>query len=249
MKFDLIALLVANAVVLSLFFYFAIFVYPHRDLSEETKRRPRSWVSNAVFREFWYFLMGPLKRKLIQWGVEPNTITWIGFWFAVASTYFFAVGEWGWAAWMVVLASTMDVYDGMLARARNISLKSGAFLDSLLDRISESAIFFGLTWYFRADHIWMTVLFIAFSSSQITSYARARAEGLGFTGSRGFFQRAERMIVLSVGMGLCPIFDALHPGVAMYSVYFTIAALAAGSLQTAMARSLEIYREMRRSES
>lgn len=248
LKPELWAIIIANTLVLSLFFYFAVAIYPRRELSEETKKRSRSWISNAIFREFWYFLMGPMKRKLLQWGVEPNTITWIGFWLSVGSAYLFAVGEWGWAAWVVILASTMDVYDGMLARARKVTLKSGSFLDSTLDRLGESAMFFGLTWYFRFDNFWFVVLFLAFTSSQVTSYARARGEGLGFHGARGFFQRAERMIVLSVGMGFCPVVEIFDPTYPMILVKFTIGFLTLGSLQTVIARSVDIYREIRATE-
>lgn len=243
-----IVLLSFYGLIIAIAIYFGFFVYPYRDHTEETKKRTRSWISNAYFREFWYFIMGPLKNKLIAWNVEPNTITWWGFAFSLAAAYLFALGDFGWAAFMTILSATCDVYDGQLARARNISLKSGSFLDSCLDRVSESALFYGLMWFYRSNDYWYALLFITFASSQVTSYARARAEGLGFGGSRGFFQRAERMIVLSIGMGFTAILEPIAPAFATLLPKITLFILFAGSLQTAIGRSFGIYAEIRATE-
>lgn len=237
-----------GAIILSAI-YFGIFVYPYRDHTEETKKRPRSWVSNAYFRELWYFIMGPLKEKLIAWDIAPNTITWWGFAFSIAGSYLFALGDFGWGAFLTILSATCDVYDGQLARARNISLKSGSFLDSCLDRVSESVLFFGLMWCYRNEPLWYSLIFITFASSQLTSYARARAEGLGFPGNRGFFQRAERMIVLSIGMGAYSIVYQFSPEIAEPLPKITLGFLFAGSLQTGVARSIGIYREILATEN
>lgn len=249
MTYDLYPLILANGFLVLLSIYFGIFVYPYRGLSEETRRRPRSFISNAFFREFWYFVMEPLKRKLILWEVMPNTITSWGLGFSVAASFIFAFGHFGLGGWMVLLASTCDVYDGMLARAKNITNKSGAFYDSTMDRIGEAAIFGGLLWFFRNEAVWFLVILVAHAASQIVSYARARAEGLGFDkgGSRGFFQRAERMIVLTFGTVLSPVLDMVYPGTA-YLTKLAIVIVFIGSLQTAFARSIGIYREIRASE-
>ena len=248
---DVALIFIANCIIFVLAGYFALFVYPRRPLSEETKRRPRSFISNAFFRELWYFLMNPLKKKFLEWDVSPNTITLWGFIFSVIAAPAFAVGAFGYGGWAVILASTCDVYDGMLARAKNIDLKSGAFFDSVLDRVGESAMFFGFLWYFRADFFWFVVMFLAFAASQVVSYARARAEGLGFpkAGIRGFFQRAERMIVISIGMGLTPMLEYFAPGYGVYLVYATLITLSAGSVYTAIGRGWGIYREIRATET
>lgn len=244
----IIFLIALNSFIILNAFYFGIFLYPKRALSEETVRRPRSFISNAFFREFWYYLMGPLKRRFIVWDISPNTLTWWGFIFSAFAGFMFAFKEFGIGGWFVILAATCDVYDGMLARARNISLKSGAFLDSMLDRVGESFFFFGLAWCFRDNAFWFATLFLTFTSSQVVSYARARAEGLGFGGTRGIFQRAERLIVMSVGMGLVNYLEAFNLEY-MWLVYATIVILALGSFQTALARSIEIFKEIRKTET
>lgn len=239
-----------NGVIIGSAIYFGAFVYPFRELSEETKRRPRSFISNAYFRELWYFLMNPLKRKLIDWDVHPNTISFWGFFFSILAAPAFACGKFGIGGWFVILASTCDVYDGMLARAKGINNKSGAFFDSVLDRVGESAMFFGFLWWFHNDAFWYFVMFLAFASSQVVSYARARAEGLGFpnAGLRGFFQRAERMITIGIGTTLAPLVDYFYPGTGYYIVAATLIMLCVGSAYTALARSLGIYSEIRATE-
>jgi len=248
-NYNLWILLALNSIIVLLCIYFSIFVYPHQELSEETKRRPRSFVSNAFFREFWYFLMEPLKKKLILWDIEPNSITNWGIVFSILAGVAFGAMEFGAGAWFVLLAATCDVYDGLLARAKKIANKSGAFYDSVLDRVGEAAMFGGLMWAFRADPVWYVVVLVAWAASQLVSYARARAEGLGFDkgGSRGFFQRAERMIVLTIAMALSPLGDVFfeQPHVIGKT---GIAFICLGSIQTAWLRSVGIYREIRATE-
>lgn len=248
-NYDLLITTGCSAVILSIFFIFSVFIYPFREISEETRRRPRSFISNALFREFWYFIMSPLKGKLIDWGVTPNMVTTLGFGFSAAAGVAFAQNLYGVGGWLVILASTCDVYDGMLARARGINLKSGAFYDSTLDRVGELAMFFGMLAYFRNENIWFLAVFIVVSASQVVSYARARAEGLGFDGGAGFFQRAERMIVLSIGMSLVPIFGYFWgPEAREGMIRFTTGFIAVGSLYTAVTRTVGIFRSMRAAE-
>jgi CDP-diacylglycerol--glycerol-3-phosphate 3-phosphatidyltransferase len=244
MPYSLVALLAMNFIVISICLYFALFVYRTREWDEETKRRPRSFISNAFFREFWYFLIGPMKRQLIHWSVRPNTITVIGFFMSVFAGFSFAVGEFGLGGWLVIISGTCDVYDGMLAREQNACLKSGAFLDSTLDRVGEVAIFYGLARYLRTDDFWFAIIFLAFASSQVVSYSRARAEGLGFTGQQGFFQRAERMIILSIFLPFVPAVEHYWQ-FGDVLVKFVVCVISAGSFLTAVSRTFGIFREIR----
>lgn len=249
MPLSVLFLFVVNGGVLGLFAIFAIFIYPRREVSSETKNREKSFVTNAVFREYWYFFIGPLKKKLVDWNVSPNTLTVWGLILSVVAGYFFSIGDFGTGGWFVILAATCDIYDGQLARLRAISLKSGAFLDSTLDRIGEVAIFYGLTRYFRNDDPLFVVLFLGFAASAVVSYSRSRAEGLGFPelGRRGFFQRAERMVVLSVTMSMAPLLEyfwGLGDGIVKFGIYF----MCIGSTWTAVSRSAGIFRGMRKVE-
>jgi CDP-diacylglycerol---glycerol-3-phosphate 3-phosphatidyltransferase len=244
---ELNVILGVNSFLILIFLYFVTLVFPRQELSEETRNRPRSFISNAVFREFWYFLLKRPKRFLINNQVSPNTLSLVGFLLAVAAGVAYAVGYFGIAGLMVIFASTFDVLDGHVARGRNMTQKSGSFFDSVLDRVGEAAMFFGLLLYYRSDLFWFSVIFTTATAAQIVSYARARAEGLGYDGQGGFFQRAERMIVLSFGGVAAPMLE-LFFGVGLGWFQLSLLIVALGSIQTALVRPFGIYETIRKGE-
>jgi CDP-diacylglycerol--glycerol-3-phosphate 3-phosphatidyltransferase len=137
-----------------------------------------------------------------------------------------------------------------LARARNASSTFGAFLDSTLDRYSESIILFGLFWYalqagtlhenlwpFQHEQSWMlSSIYIAVVGSLMVSYAKARAEGLGLECKTGLLARPERVVILAIG---------LLAGVIIWAVLL----LAIFSNVTAVERIVYMWRVTRHSES
>ena len=57
------------------------------------------------------------------------------------------------------IAAWTDFFDGRLARKWNVTSKTGAFLDTIADKIFITFIFIGFTFIGRVD-IWITVLLI-----------------------------------------------------------------------------------------
>jgi CDP-diacylglycerol---glycerol-3-phosphate 3-phosphatidyltransferase len=97
-----------------------------------------------------------------------------------------------------------DMLDGLLARVKGTSGAWGAFLDSTLDRISDAAVFAGLTiWLIRTrqDALAWVALF-CLVSGMLVSYAKARAEGLGISCNVGVAERTERLLITLVAAGL-----------------------------------------------
>ena len=92
--------------------------------------------------------------------------------------------------------------DGALARVSDGGTTFGAFFDSTLDRLSEAAVCFGLIGYFlsRQDDLTVLAAVLMLIGSQMVSYTRARAEGLGLSCTVGWFQRPERVIALGVAL-------------------------------------------------
>ena len=248
MSGDILFLVIANTVTICVFLYFSLFVFPRRPLSEETRKRRRTFISNALFREFWQFLSHPLKNILMKWNIHCNTVTVWGMVFSGFAGFGISQRIYGFAGWMLILASTCDMIDGQMARARNIFTKSGAYVDSTLDRLGEFLIALGFLWHFREEPTWFVLSFVAVAAAQMTSYARARAEGLGFKGDDGFFQRPERMIVMSIALPLTPFFH-LATGQGEWMVKAVIVILFVGSVQTAFERWWTIFREMKRLEA
>jgi CDP-diacylglycerol--glycerol-3-phosphate 3-phosphatidyltransferase len=106
---------------------------------------------------------------------------------------------------LLVAAGICDALDGQLARHTGRTSRFGAFLDSTIDRIDESAVLAGIAaWFLRTsvEHgpPLAVATILALAGSLITSYARARAEGLGLECKVGAFERPERVVVTVVGL-------------------------------------------------
>jgi phosphatidylglycerophosphate synthase len=249
MNFETKTVLCLNLILFSGFFSFLFFVFPGRPLSLETKKRSRSFISNAAFREYWYFLSKPLVSVFCKYNISPNFLTFIGFLFSLNAGVLFSLGFLGLGGWSVGLSATFDVLDGLVAREKKISTKSGAFFDSVLDRLGESAIFLGLAIFWRENNVGIFVCFLVLIASQMVSYIRARGEGLGFFSDTGFMQRAERIILLGLGTVFAPLIDFSNlpfSGSDFALVFLTL--IATGSIQTAMTRFFGTYKAIIHSE-
>ena len=153
-------------------------------------------------------------RPLAQLGITPNTLTFVGLVISLVTAGVIAQGYLLVGGLLVLFAGIFDMFDGALARARNASTTFGAFLDSTLDRYSESIILFGLFWYalqartlhenlwpFLHEQSWMlSLIYIAVVGSLMVSYAKARAEGLGLECKTGLLARPERVVILAIGL-------------------------------------------------
>jgi CDP-diacylglycerol--glycerol-3-phosphate 3-phosphatidyltransferase len=103
-----------------------------------------------------YWVTGPLLRGAVALRLSANAITAVGAAIALAAGVLAALGDWGWAGFLLVFGSWCDLIDGEIARTTRTQGKAGAFLDSTLDRLSEIALFAGLAASFpdRAGSFW-----------------------------------------------------------------------------------------------
>jgi CDP-diacylglycerol---glycerol-3-phosphate 3-phosphatidyltransferase len=206
-------------------------------------------------RERYLRLIDPLADLFARFHVHPNVLTLLGLILSGAAAVLYGTGNFFWAAWMVVLAGTCDVLDGLLARITGKSSRFGAFFDSTLDRFSEVFLFLGLAWYFSGGHLAfavvggdtnsirspVAVLFIvlAIGGSFMVSYTRARAEGLGIECKIGFMQRPERMVLLIIGSLLAPL-----PTVGLWIMKVCLFLLALLSNFTALQRIIHVKKQL-----
>jgi phosphatidylglycerophosphate synthase len=105
---------------------------------------------------------------------------------------------------IVSVFALSDMLDGSMARQSGRQSAWGAFLDSLLDRVTDAAIFAGLTIWFLGsgnEPILGYAALYCLAAGQVISYARARAEGLGLQASGGIAERTERLVVVMVATG------------------------------------------------
>jgi CDP-diacylglycerol--glycerol-3-phosphate 3-phosphatidyltransferase len=147
-------------------------------------------------------LFTPLATALDHFGIDPNAITILGCALSIAGAVLIAFGLWPAGIALALVGGFCDGVDGLVARQSQRTTRFGAFLDSVLDRWSDSAFFVGLLVYFaRADMLVEEMLSgLALSFSLLVSYTRARAEGVGAQCSRGLFTRLERFSVLMAGL-------------------------------------------------
>ncbi len=120
----------------------------------------------------------------------------------------YATGHISIAGWILGLTALFDVLDGTVARRTGRSTVFGAFYDSTLDRVADGAVLGGLTVFFARNDVHLSVpswtstpmvgvLLMGIIGTFLTSYTRARAEGLGIDAKVGILQRPERVTLLS----------------------------------------------------
>lgn len=160
-------------------------------------------------------LLQPLVSRLATAGVSPNAITSVGTLVLVGSGVAFGFGWVRWGAVLLLLSGVGDMLDGRVARLRGATSKFGAFYDSTLDRVGESALLVGIAVFFVNGGVagaWVIPAIVvtasALAAGLIVSYARARAEGLGLECKVGIAQRAERVL----GLGVPTLFFGAGPG-------------------------------------
>jgi phosphatidylglycerophosphate synthase len=131
---------------------------------------------------------------------SPNSITLAGFILTAAASALLAVNL-KWGAVIMLPAVFLDAVDGVVARAQGKVSRYGAFLDSVLDRYSDACIMLAVAWNLMSNGqtAGLYLALTALVGSLVTSYARARAEGLGVSCVNGLMERTERLILLFLG--------------------------------------------------
>lgn len=147
-------------------------------------------------------ILSPLIRLLLRLGISPDAVTLVGTVATCTAALWFAPrGELVWGALLVTVFALFDLIDGAMARASGRTSKFGAFLDSTLDRVADACVFASVVLYFSGpvESSWGQAMALwCLISGAVTSYARARAESLGFTARVGFMERADRLVLLGV---------------------------------------------------
>lgn len=147
----------------------------------------------------------PLVNRLHAWGVTPDAVTATGtLGVVVAALWLYPQGHLLAGTLVISFFVLTDTLDGALARKRGTSSPFGAWLDSTCDRVADGAVLGGLALWFagrREDDTMVAVTLFVLVASFVTSYAKARAEGLGMTCDVGIAERPERLIITLVTTG------------------------------------------------
>lgn len=147
-------------------------------------------------------IISPLARLLLRLGVSPDAITLVG-----------TIGTCGMALWLapqghlvaaalsVTAFALFDLLDGTMARMSGRSSAFGAFFDSTLDRVADACVFGAVMLYFAGPGdlvLGQAAALFCLVTGVTVSYARARAESLGFQARVGLMERADRLVVMGV---------------------------------------------------
>lgn len=164
-------------------------------------RKSEGAAGGAAQRIFAWPYRGVL-AFLLWTGVSPNQLTVFALAANVVSGVLILAGDWLWAAVALILGGIFDVMDGSVARQRGESRRSGAFMDSVLDRISDMVLFSCLFWRLAADGqtVAAFLALVTLVVSVAVSHVRAEAEAAKVVLTEGLFQRLERVIALAVGL-------------------------------------------------
>ncbi len=149
-------------------------------------------------------VLNPVVTLAARLGITPMGMTLAGILISILGAVYVALGDFIVGAILLLVSGLCDTIDGSLARRQGKVSKFGAFIDSTGDRVSDLAYYMGLIFFFigRApiNKILILFTFVALAGSFLTSYARARAEGLGFECSVGLLERPERIALLLAGL-------------------------------------------------
>ena len=196
---------------------------------------------NKYARALFTKIFTPVAKLFLRLGISPDAVTIVGtLGVCVGALAFYPRHEFFWGTVVIAVFVFSDTVDGVMARLSGRSGRWGAYLDSTLDRVGDSAIFGGLVLWYAGDggNLFMAGLALAcLILGSVVSYAKARAEGLGMSANVGIAERADRLVAVLLTTGLV--------GLALPEVVLTIVLLllAVASLVTVVQRMLTVRKQ------
>ena len=155
-------------------------------------------------------------RRVAGWlrwtGLTPNMLTVIGLLLNCGVAAVLWSGHLFWGGVLVLGAGLFDLLDGAMARVTDRVTPFGSFFDSTLDRYSEVIVYGGLLLYILSTddaNLGAVLIYLTICGSILVSYARARAEALGYKLQVGLLARPERIIILAAGLVVGQVLWAL----------------------------------------
>ncbi len=146
--------------------------------------------------------LDPLGASLRRAGVTADALTVAGMLIAATAAVVIGNGYLTLGFVLLVLSGIPDALDGAVAKASGTSSVRGAFFDSVSDRVTDALLFGGVAWYLASNEPGRIMMLpvAVMGAAMLISYQRAKAESLGFDAKGGIMERAERFIVLAVGL-------------------------------------------------
>ena len=167
---------------------------------------------------YFYYLLKNISGK----HTNPNLFTLLGFFATLVASYLILKGFWFLAGLSIILSGLFDLFDGVAARKLGKVTAFGGFLDSVIDRYSDLLLLLAFLIDGLRKEDSGLVLLISFASmgTVLIPYVRAKAEALQVPCAVGLMERAERIILLSIGT----LFQWMEPILWMLAIltHFTV---------------------------
>jgi CDP-diacylglycerol--glycerol-3-phosphate 3-phosphatidyltransferase len=199
-------------------------------------------LDNAKARRSLARFVDPVARLMLHLKVTPDGITWFGCAATIfVSVVFLAQGKFLIGAILFGLFGLIDLLDGTMARMLGTAGPWGAFLDSTLDRISDSAVICALIYFYvntqgKNNELAVIAGIVSLVMSLMTSYARAKAESLDATCTVGIAERAERNLIIWIALLISALVTDVMP--------YALALLAVVSTITVIQRLLFVRKQL-----
>ncbi len=161
--------------------------------------------------------------RLLRLGLRPMALTLGGLFGHILAVVFVMQGKFLATGIILLIFAPFDALDGSMARLAGTESKLGAYVDSVVDRYAELVLFAGLLMHYAqvGDQFIVLLVFLAAAGSVMVSYARARAEGLGFEVKIGLLTRFERYLILITSF----LLGYAHIGIGLVAILANFTAL------------------------
>ena len=157
-------------------------------------------IGNKIGHRLDPYLYYVLKKISAERG-NPNSFTFMGFFATLVASLLILNGFWFFAGLAIILSGLFDLFDGVIARKLGKVTAFGGFLDSVLDRYSDLLLLLAiLIHYLKKEDPGLVILTSIVSMGTILiPYVRAKGEALQVPCTIGLMERAERIVLLSIG--------------------------------------------------
>lgn len=217
-------------------------------LARESGESPTVFESGLLgirLRGWFRGRLAPVADLFLAIGLTANAVTFSQLGASIVCGMAYAHGWMFTAGWTLIACGTLDVLDGEMARRQDRAGPRGAFMDSVVDRYGEGAVFVGLVVFYRDTWMLWGVL-AAWAGGFLVSYIRARAESLGVDSREGLLQRPERYVILG-GVSIASVVTAhltCNAGGRHFLMALGICVLASLSNLTALQRARGVLRKL-----
>ena len=149
-------------------------------------------------------LINPLARAALRVGLTPNSVTILGaLGLIISAAYFYSTEQYFVGTLVITVFALSDLFDGAMARISDKGATSwGGFLDSTIDRVTDSAIVISLALpLIREEDLLAYPTDVALVTGVLIPYIRAKAESFNIACSVGITERTERLVIILVAAG------------------------------------------------